>query len=56
MKKLLAILGVLTLLAGIAYLFLFKNDNDHFLDQGVEYYNEKKYSEALVYFRKSRSI
>ena len=56
MKKLIAILGVLTLLAGIAYLFLFKNDNDHFLDQGVEYYNEKKYSEALVYLEKAEAF
>lgn len=56
MKKLLVILGVLTLLAGIAYLFLFKNDNDHFLDQGVEYYNEKKYSEALVYLEKAEAF
>lgn len=56
MRKLVAIVGVLALIAGMAYLFLFKNDNDHFFDQGVEYYEQKKNNEALFYFEKSEEL
>ncbi|MBB6369081.1 tetratricopeptide repeat protein [Chryseobacterium shigense] len=56
MRKLFAILCVLGLLAGMAYLFLFKNGNVNFFDQGVEYYNQKKYNEALFYFEKAEQL
>jgi len=56
MKKLIAILGVVILLGGMAYLFLFKNDNEKFFDQGVEYYNQKQYNEALFYFEKAEQL
>lgn len=56
MKKLIALLGVVILLAGMAYLFLFKNDNEKFFDQGVQYYNQKQYNEALFYFEKAEQL
>lgn len=56
MRKLVSILGVLVLLAGMAYLFLFKNDNDLFFDHGVEYDEQKKNNEALFYFEKSEEL
>ncbi|MDR6920865.1 MULTISPECIES: tetratricopeptide repeat protein [Chryseobacterium] len=56
MKKLIAILGVVILLGGMAYLFLFKNDNEKFFDQGVEYYNQKQYNDALFYFEKAEQL
>jgi len=56
MRKSIAILGVIVMLVGMAYIFLFKKDNEKFLNQGIEYFNQKKYDEALVYFEKAEEL
>lgn len=50
MKKIISIIGVIALLSFMSYKFLFKKDEQKYLDQGIEYFNENRYKEALVYF------
>lgn len=50
MKKIVAILGVFALLSFMSYKFLFKKDDQKYLSQGIEYFNENRFKEAMVYF------
>ncbi|MDY0931677.1 hypothetical protein [Chryseobacterium sp. CFBP8996] len=50
MRKIIAIIGVFALLSFMSYKFLFKKDEQKYLDKGIEYFNENRYKEALVYF------
>lgn len=50
MRKIIAVLGVVLLLGFLSYKFLFKKDSERYLDQGIEYFNENRYKEALVHF------
>ncbi|WP_300674024.1 hypothetical protein [Soonwooa sp.] len=50
MKKLISIVLVVALLGFLSYQFLFKKDDEKYLEKGVEYFNENRYDEALVYF------
>ncbi|WP_315055097.1 hypothetical protein [Chryseobacterium indoltheticum] len=50
MRKIIAIIGVFALLSFMSYKFLFKKDEQKYLDKGIQYFNESRYKEALVYF------
>lgn len=56
MRKITAIIGVIAFLAFMSYTFLFKKDDEKLLEQGIEYYNEKKYNEALAYFERAEQL
>lgn len=56
MKKFVSIFGVILLLASMSYFFMFKKDDVKYLDQGIEYFNENRYDEALVYFELAEKI
>lgn len=56
MRKLIAVLGVMLLLGFMSYKFLFKKDDEKYLDQGVEYFNENRYKEALFYFEMAEKL
>ena len=56
MRKLVSIFGVILLLASMSYFFMFKKDDVKYLDQGIEYFNENRYDEALVYFELAEKI
>lgn len=56
MRKIIAIGGVLLLLGFMSYQFLFKKDQEKFLEKGIEYYNQKKYREALFYFENAEVL
>lgn len=56
MRKVIVVLGVVALLGFMSYRFLFKKDDQKLLDQGIEYYNEKKYNEALIYLEKAEAF
>lgn len=56
MRKIAAVIGVFILLGIMSYKFLFKKDDEKLLEQGIEYYNEKKYNEALAYFERAEQL
>lgn len=56
MRKISAVIGVTILLAFMFYTFLYKRDDEKLLEQGIEYYNEKKYTEALPYFERAEQL
>lgn len=56
MRKVIAVLGVVVLLGFMSYKFLFKKDDQKLLDQEIEYYNEKKYNEALIYLERAEAF
>ena len=50
MRKVVSILGVILLLGSMSYFFLFKKDSDRYMDEGIEYFSENRYDEALHHF------
>lgn len=50
MKKAIQIFGVLGLLATLSYFFLFQKEDQKFYDKGIEYFEQKKFKEAAIYF------
>lgn len=56
MRKIFSILIVVILLGFMSYKFLFKKDDEKFLTQGIEYYQQKKYKEAIFYFEKAQEF
>lgn len=56
MKKITALIGVIILIGFLSYTFLFKKDDEKLLEQGIEYYSEKKYTEALPYFERAEQL
>jgi len=56
MRKIVSILGVILLLGSMCYFFLFKKDSDRYLDQGIEYFSENRYDEALRHFEIAENL
>lgn len=56
MRKMIAIIGVIVLLGFMSYTFLFKNDSERYLDQGIEYFSENRYEEAIRHFEIAENL
>lgn len=56
MRKMIAIIAVIVLLGFMSYTFLFKKDSDRYLDQGIEYFSENRYDEALRHFELAENL
>ncbi len=56
MRNLVSIFWVILLLASMSYFFLFKKDDVKYLDQGIQYFNENRYDEALTHFELAEKL